>query len=77
MGTRENRLTSTVNQLFIAAIYFRVFVFMDTFAPIYFRRLQNWAMQEECTICLFRHFRDNLFLRISLSRENKSLAKIN
>ena len=43
----------TVNKLFFAAIYLRVFVFMDIFAAIYFRGLQNWTMQEKGIVCLY------------------------
>ena len=42
---------------------------MSIFAAIYFRRLKNWTMQEQCNVCLFRHFRVNLFSRICCSRE--------
>ena len=45
------RLETTVNQLIFAAIYFRVFVFMDIFATIYFRGVQNWTLQLQCTVC--------------------------
>ena len=70
----------TVNQLIFAAFNFCVFVFMGIFAMIYFRGLQNWAMQEKCKVCLHGHFRGNLFLRIFFSseyRENISLPKMN
>ena len=67
----------TVNQLIFADIYLRDFVFMDIFAAIYFRReLQNYMMREQCTVSLYGHFRSNLLSRISILRENKSLAKI-
>ena len=72
--------TNTVNQLIFEPIYFRVFVFMDIFAAIYFRRLQSWTMQEQCTVYLYGHLRGNLFWRISFCRENqeiKLLAKMN
>ena len=67
----------TVNQLIFAAINFRIFVFKGIFAAIYFRGLQNCTKQEQRTECLLGHFRGDLFSRIILSRENKSLAKIN
>ena len=54
-----------------------IFVFMDIFVAIYFCRLQNWTMKEQCTVCLYRHISDDLLSKISLSRKNKSLAKIN
>ena len=42
-----------------------------------FLGLQNWSRQEQRTVCLYRHISGDLFWRISLSFENKSLAKIN
>ena len=59
----------TVNQLIFASINFLVFVFMGIFVTIYFRRLTNWTMQEQGIVCLYRHFRVNLFSRIHFSRE--------
>ena len=44
---------------------------------IYLCRLQNWPMQEQCTVCLNGNFRGDLLLQISFSRGNKSLTKIN
>ena len=49
----DTTLELTVNQLFFASIYFHVFVIMDIFAAIYFRRLQNWTMLKQCRVCLY------------------------
>ena len=35
---------------FEPSVYFLVFVFMDSFVAIYFHRLQNWTIQEQCTV---------------------------
>ena len=59
----------TVNQLIFLAIKFCVFVSMGIFAAIYFRRLHNWVMQEQCKVCLYGHFGGNIFSRICFSRE--------
>ena len=48
--------TCTVNQLFVVAIYFHVFVFIDILTAIYFHGLQNLTMQEQCIVCLYGHF---------------------
>ena len=76
-GFLTTRLHNTVNQIIFVAINFRIFVFMGIFTAIYFRGLQNWTMQEQCTVCLRGYFRTNLFLQVLLSRKNKLLAKIN
>ena len=59
----------TVNQLIFAAINFYIFVFMGIFAANYFCGLQNWTMQEQYKVCLYGHFRGNLFSQIRFSRE--------
>ena len=49
----DTTLELTVNQLFFAAIYFRVFVIMDIFEAIYFRGLQNWTMLKQCSMSIW------------------------
>ena len=73
---RVRRKSNTVNQLIFAAIRFRVFLFMDIFAPIYFCGLNYWTMQEQYTACLYGHFaaiyfREMLFLA-NVARTNRS-----
>ena len=67
----DRRIAIYCKSTFFSAINFRVFVFKGIFAAIYFRRLKNRAMQEQCTICLYGHICGDLFSRILLSRENR------
>ena len=64
---------SVIYTNFFAAIYFQIFVFMDIFIAINFCILQNWTLQEQCTVYLYGHFHEFLFLaKINELRREKT-----